>query len=444
MDDGPTLFLDGRVTLHAGDSREVVRGLAANSIDAVVTDPPYALVSIVKRFGKAGAKPTTGGDVYARAGSGFMGKIWDTGETAFDPAFWAEVLRVAKPGAHLVAFSGTRSYHRLACAIEDAGWEIRDQLAWAYGSGFPKSHDVERGIAEMQCTLPGRHYARSIPAEAKRRDGDHVCPPTPDSLDHEGEGTALKPAWEPIAFARKPLEGTVAANVQAHGTGAINVDGCRVEGTKPLRENTDGAEGMFGMGSRVAAGSSDVGRWPANLIHDGSPEVLAAFPGDAGAGGKASGPTLRGGNNSVARGTFNGLPEGVEPAFHADSGSAARFFYTAKADGDDRLGSGHPTVKPVDLMQWLVRLVARKGGVVLDPFAGTGTTGEAAWREGMNAVLIERDPEYLPDIARRMELVLAPPRERRQRSHQAKAERGKAPAPAGDGGLFDLLQGAEG
>ena len=435
-------FLDGRVVLHGGDCREVIRTLAANSIDAVVTDPPYALVSIVKRFGNKGAKPTRDGDVYSRASAGFMGKQWDTGEAAFAVEFWSQVYRVLKPGGHVIAFSGTRTYHRLAIAIEDAGFEIRDMIGWLYGSGFPKSHDVAKGIdkakgAKGETRPTGAPVKRMIPGADQHKTGwektngreyqpGEYVPATPEAAAWEGWGTALKPSQEPCVLARKPLAGTVAANVMKHGTGAINVDGCRVgdanrqlvTSDRRLEHNTYGP----GLGGSKSSGTTSLGRYPANIVHDGSEEVAAVFPSEAGAGGPASGPSLRGSNESVARGRFNGLPDDREPSFYADKGSAARFFYSAKADADDRIGSKHPTVKPVDLMQWLCRLITPPGGTVLDPFAGTGTTGEAAWREGFNAILIEREAEYRADIARRMEYALAGPMARkheiiRRKSH---------------------------
>ncbi len=216
--------------IHA-DSRDALRELADASVDSVVCDPPYALVSIVKRFGGANAAPAKDRDgLYKRASAGFMGKRWDTGDTAFDPEFWVEVIRVLKPGGHLIAFGGTRTYHRLVCAIEDAGFEIRDQLAWLFGSGFPKSHNQ-----------PG------------------------------GWGTALKPAHEPIVLARKPLIGTVAANMQAHGTGALNIDASRVENgeARPAFEylETGSKRGYDGgiKGGKVV-GKKTEGRWPANVI----------------------------------------------------------------------------------------------------------------------------------------------------------------------------------
>ena len=401
----PVSFLDGKVVLHAGDCRDVIRSLPDSSIDSIVTDPPYALVSIVKRFGKPGAAPVKSGDAYARASAGFMGKEWDTGEAAFATEFWAECLRVLKPGGHVAAFSGTRTYHRLAIAIEDSGFEIRDQLAWAYGSGFPKSHDVSKALDKSEGIWRGRaksaNAAMAGPNYERTEKGDPI---TDSAREWQGWGTALKPAWEPICLARKPLVGTVAANVLAHGTGAINIDGCRVgeEGGTSKSASKSATSSVGGYLNAEAGVPIDAGRFPANILHDGSPDVVAMFPAEAGGSGKASGPSLRGHNQSVARGSFNGLPDGVEPAFYGDTGSPARFFYSAKADASDRIGSKHPTVKPVDLMQWLCRLITPPGGVVFDPFAGTGTTGEAAFREGFRAVLIEREEEYRADIKKRM------------------------------------------
>lgn len=425
-----TDFLGGRVVLHGGDCREVIRSLADSSIDSVVCDPPYALVSIVKRFGKPGSVEAKGG-VYQRSTAGFMGKQWDNGEAAFAAEFWAEVLRVLKPGGHVLAFSGTRTYHRLAVAVEDAGFEIRDQIGWAYGSGFPKSHNVGKGIdrhlghertkvrieaAELR--NPPNLVGGAVKGEdrpwrqAAIERGFHEAVSdeavSDEAVEWDGWGTALKPAWEPIVMARKPLRGTVAENVLEHGTGALNIDGCRVEGTfesgwskSGSKESENGS--MSGKNyDREPKPDSTAGRWPANIIHDGSDEVLAAFPDSQSSRSEiTSKPGAVYGNGS-------GLPAHTGIYGFDDSGSAARFFYTAKADGEDRLGSKHPTVKPLDLMQYLVRLVTPPGGLVLDPFAGTGTTGEAAFREGRRAVLIEREPEYQADIARRMDLAENP------------------------------------
>lgn len=392
--------------LHAGDCLDVLRTLPDCSIDSCVTDPPYHLVSIVRRFGSENAAPTlsaaerrfakTGGadrqpgtGQYGRLSRGFMGKTWDGGDIAFRVELWAEVFRVLKPGGHVVAFSGTRTYHRMACAIEDAGFEIRDMVQWLYGSGFPKSHNVGKILPEW-----------------------------------EGWGTALKPALEPICLGRKPLIGTVAENVLAHRTGAINIDGCRVPvGDDAYARNCSADRGHadnrkrdmdFGM---TAGSASAIGRHPANVVHDGSPEVVGCFPAEAGAFAP-----VRGTEPSNAVTNVYGERTRVATTHHGDSGSAARFFYSAKADADDRLGSKHPTVKPVDLMRWLVRLVTPPGGTVLDPFAGTGTTGHAALLEGFNAILIEREDEYRADIARRMSLVYAGPAERSHAIVKAKGE----------------------
>lgn len=416
--------MSDRIAVHQADSREWLRGCEANSFDSVVTDPPYALTSIVKRFGKPGSAPAKGNDAYMRASSGFMGQTWDNGSTAFDPDFWREVFRVLKPGAHVVAFSGTRTYHRMACAIEDAGFEIRDMVSWLYGSGFPKSHDVSKGIdraagAEREVISHGAPVKRMIPGADQNKDG---------------WGTALKPALEPIVLARKPLsEKTVAANVLAHGTGALNIIGARIGARtastgEVVSENVAMGGANYG---RVETGETTIGRWPANVIHDGSEEVVAAFPADRpGCKGPASDVRASG---EVFKG------ERGQGPLYPDDGSAARFFYSAKADSDDRLGSKHPTVKPVDLMQYLVRLVTPKGGLVLDPFAGTGTTGEAAFREGMRAVLIEREPQYVKDIERRISLLLAGPN---QRLHESIKAGGKV-ADAGPlfGGLADPIGG---
>jgi site-specific DNA-methyltransferase (adenine-specific) len=360
------------VTVHHGDSREVLKTLADATVDSVVCDPPYALVSIGKRFGAENAAPAkrvmTG--AYARASAGFMGQKWDTGETAFDPAFWVEVLRVLKPGGHLIAFSGTRTYHRLACAIEDAGFEMRDMIAWLYGSGFPKSHNV-------------------------REDG------------WEGWGTALKPALEPIVLARKPLAGTVAANVLTHGTGALNIDASRIDAPNGLSgggQNNTVAFRTSPTGDHARSAEHPKGRWPANVIHDGSEEVISAFP-DGGGNDKRVGvdPGRRpGGFAGVGASSGSTVPNG---ALYGDAGTAARFFYSAKADAADRCGSKHPTVKPIDLMAYLCRLVTRPGGVVLDPFAGSGTTGMACLREGFDCILIEREAQYVEDIHRRLQHV---------------------------------------
>jgi DNA modification methylase len=433
------------ITLHPGDCLDVLAAMADASVDSCVCDPPYHLTSIVKRFGAPDAAPAKEGKTgaYARASRGFMGKQWDGGDIAFRTEVWAHVLRVLKPGGHLLAFSGTRTYHRMACAIEDAGFEIRDQIGWAYGSGFPKSHDVSKGIdraagAERQIIgVAGRSGSERSCMAGDFAGGEYMATAasTDAAREWQGWGTALKPAWEPVVLARKPLIGTVAQNVLQHGTGAINIDGCRVgvDGgtTRGANGSNAGKPRNTLHGGNFGVEKLDSGRWPANIVHDGSEEVVGAFPDtgiSSGGKGAASQKTALAGH---VYGEYSGATLGQNAGGLGDAGSAARFFYTAKADQDDRLGSKHPTVKPLDLMQWLVRLVTPPGGTVLDPFAGTGTTGEAAFREGFRAVLIEREPEYQNDIRRRMSLVLGGPDERRRESIKAS---GKA---EGAGPLFE-------
>lgn len=359
--------------IHVGDCIEVMRGMEADTFHACVTDPPYHLTSIVKRFGSKGAAPAKSNGafgVYKRASAGFMGQTWDGGDVALDPATWGAVARVLRPGAHLVAFGGTRTFHRLACAIEDAGFEIRDTLMWVYGSGLPKRHN-QKG-------------------------------------EWQGWGTALKPAWEPIILARKPLDGTVAANLAKWGCGAINVDECRVgtESTITIRGGTSGANGICDSDSRVFQHVNPPGRWPANLVHDGSDEVVGAFPAAAGQLARES-SNSSGRENQNTYGAMKRGSGGREP--RADIGSAARFFYCAKAsraDRNDGAENKHPTVKPTELMRWLVRLVTPPGGHVIDPFMGSGSTGRGCVLEGMAFTGIDQDADYA-DIARRRIRALA-------------------------------------
>jgi site-specific DNA-methyltransferase (adenine-specific) len=454
-------FLNDRVELHCGDCLDVLARLEENSIDSCCCDPPYHLTSIVQRFGAENAPPVKTykenggtGAAFARMSKGFMGKVWDGGDIAFRPETWASVYRVLKPGAHLVAFGGTRTFHRLACAIDDAGFEVRDTLSWIFGSGFPKSHDVSKGIdraagAERQSIGKkarlgdNRAYPENATSQIYGRDNGHAgsrpdatAPATDAARQWEGWGTALKPACELIVLARKPLsEGTVAANVLRWGCGAINVDGCRVSTDETIEATRNVALGSSSGGIYGAAtvpgeyAQHTNGRWPANVVLSDDDEVRAAFPDAPGQGGSVSG----GEPSSLIANVYGERKRRPSETPRTDAGSAARFFYTAKADADDRLGSKHPTVKPLDLMQWLVRLVTPKGGTVLDPFAGTGTTGEAAWREGMRAVLIEREAEYQADIRRRMKLALSGPDERIRESIKAKN------LPRDDGPLFAAL-----
>jgi site-specific DNA-methyltransferase (adenine-specific) len=373
-----------------------------------------------------------------------MGKGWDRGVPGVE--FWQEALRVAKPGAHLLAFGGTRTFHRLTVAIEDAGWEIRDCMMWLYGSGFPKSHDVSKaidraaGATREVVGIDPRYVGMS---EAAKRamgrvafdasqgfSGDPsliTAPATPEASAWQGWGTALKPAWEPVIVARKPLSGTVADNVLRYGTGALNIDGCRVGADLVTTSHTkwNGTAGWQGNAS-TGTTSTHTGRWPANVMHDGSDEVVAGFPDSHSSGGTA------GGANGSVYANGKGIPH---PSFfnYADSGSAARFFYCAKASRTDRdegcdhlparsgadaverdegtaglqsprAGAGrtadtvrnfHPTVKPTDLMRYLCRLVTPPAGLVLDPFCGSGSTGKAALLEGLRFVGVDLDPAHV-------------------------------------------------
>lgn len=402
-------ILSPSAALFHADCRDALRQLPDNSIDSCVTDPPYALVSIMKRFG--GANAAQGNDAYMRASAGFMGKTWDTGETAFSTEFWAEVLRVLKPGAHVVAFGASRGYHRMACAIEDAGFEIRDSLMWVYGTGFPKSHNVALSIDKAAGAVG--HLAKSFNMKGggdrtdeftdNGRDFSIRHEPTTDAArEWEGWGTALKPAFEPIVLARKPLsEPTVAANVLRWRTGALNIDACRVagppSGLKPYTRNVEQRESQAANHRDVTFTDHALGRWPANVCHDGSDEVVGAFP-TTGASKARVGK--RSGKETGTFGEFAGQ-ENVSMGHDDAGGSAARFFYSAKASKQDRNGSKHPTVKPISLMEWLCTLITPPGGTVLDPFAGSGTTGIAAQNKGFQVVLCEREAEYVTDIKAR-------------------------------------------
>jgi site-specific DNA-methyltransferase (adenine-specific) len=417
-----------------GNNLDELPKLADASIDAIITDPPYEL--------------------------GFMGKSWDSTGIAYNVQLWRECLRVLKPGGHLLAFSGSRTYHRMAVAIEDAGFEIRDQIMWVYGSGFPKSLDVSKAIdkqagAQREPGQPGRYSSRrprtDVEAQNAYQDGvgDYgssliTVPATDAAKQWEGWGTALKPAHEPIVLARKPLNGTVANNVIQHGTGALNIDGCRVGdevlggGTMPdfrdvgaMSKEATGIDKLsFGQNPRPATRKEQpiyAGRWPANLIHDGSDEVLELFPDT----GKSTGGRIGKKNMSTVTNVPAGQYEAGDPGY-GDSGSAARFFYCAKASKRDRneglehmpnvsaaemvdrvegsagmnslrAGAGrtsgainsHPTVKPTELMRYLCRLITPSGGIILDPFTGSGSTGKAAILEGFNFIGIELDHDYI-------------------------------------------------
>lgn len=508
-------YADDAVTLYHGDCMEVLAALPDASVDAVVTDPPYGL----EFMGKDWDAPwkSTDGAVHARARVERAEEMGEENKRRFIAAgvnkfqagkpfqdwctLWtAECLRVLKPGGHLLAFGGSRTWHRLAVAVEDAGFEIRDSIAWLYGSGFPKSLDVSKAIEreltremtremtreleftawmrttgvtsqqldEATGTHMGGHYltAKSQPSiptadlldrmrpllppipewietevaereERKREAAERnvgatflstvhtkgkVLPALDDDAPDEahrwaGWGTALKPAFEPVVVARKPLAGTVAANVLAHGTGALNIDGCRV-GTGDDRtpggatgKRVSAADHGYGGGPWAAADEGRArptgGRWPANVVLDES--QAAELDRQSGTLKSGANPTRRGSDKfRDAYGEFQGQEE-CTPARGADTGGASRFFptfrYQAKAPAKERPrvdGVAHPTVKPLALMRWMVRLVTPPGGVVLDPFAGSGTTAEACVMEGVRCIAIEREAEYLPLIEARL------------------------------------------
>lgn len=382
------------LTLKHGDCRDVLREQKDNSIDSVVTDPPYGIHFMGKTWDQFGGPISTRG-TRERGGAMHAGEydLSLTGNRRFQAwtqEWAAAAFRVLKPGAFLLCFASTRTYHRMACGIEDAGFDVRDQVAWTFGSGFPKSHNL---------------------------DGER-----------EGWGTALKPAWEPIVLARKPLIGTVAANVDQWRTGALNIAGCRVEGAprsvpQPKFNSPTGKIYGFKAGEgRNGEMSRAVGRWPANLIHDGSDEVLAAFPDAKGQQGRSDDNQR---TQAACYGAVGG--KGKEYAPRGDAGSAAHFFYCAKSSKKDRndgcenlpkkpsgmvsetsgqhitrrdggapgpSANYHPTVKPTELMRYLCRLVTPPHGIILDPFMGSGSTGRGAALEGFSFIGIEKDTGY--------------------------------------------------
>lgn len=358
------------ILLH-GDMLELLPTLPENSIDSVVCDPPYCLSSITKRFGKQGSAPAQHGTdgAFARASKGFMGMEWDN-DIAFHPETWIEVYRVMKPGSYLFSCCGSTTFDMVGYALRRAGFVMHPMHGWLFGQGMPKGHKVD------DPAWRGWRYSTQ----------------------------ATKPAIEPILMAQKPFsERTGTANVQKWGTGALNIDACRVEVTeeRPLiesdRRNGNNVYGEGLCGSR-AVGTTVEGRYPANVLHDGSDEVVAAFPMAPGqlARARTDGEPQ---HNSV----YGALKHGTtHPEPRGDAGSAARFFYCAKATKADRCGSGHPTVKPLTLMRYLCRLITPPGGVVLDPFAGSGTTLQAAIEEGFQAIGIEKEEHYVNDIVNRL------------------------------------------
>ena len=453
-----------------GDCLEEVQKLVDKGVqvDSIVTDPPYHLTSIVERFGKEGSAPAKDKDgAFQRQSVGFMGKEWDGGDIAFRKETWELFMKVLKPGGHLLAFSGSRTYHRMAVAIEDAGFDIRDQIMWLYGSGFPKSLnlgksvDKKLGNERVKTGQTKTHSNKGMPQAEERTAigagafGQEVEEEiTVGTSEWEGWGTALKPAHEPIVLARKPLsENSIVANVLKHRTGGIHIDACRIEyadenDRSGWHKTGGGGKGYMDTDTfkirkitpEEIQERTSKGRFPANVMHDGSEEVLKVFPStskSAGGGGvKTTGKNVYG--------KYNGR-EYDKTIGYGDEGSVARYFYcpkTSKAEKDKGLDSfetkkegmsngaqshgegygkkddiglnkivakknNHPTVKPIKLMKYLCRLVTPKGGTVLDPFMGSGSTGIAAKDEGFEFIGIEKEKEYF-EIAERRISVASP------------------------------------
>lgn len=429
----PTLTI-GNATVYSGNNLDILPTLPDNSVDSIVCDPPYEL--------------------------GFMGKSWDSSGIAYSVELWQECLRVLKPGGHLLAFGGTRTWHRLAVAIEDAGFEIRDNIAWLYGSGFPKSHNISKAIdkaAGVERTVVGQSnavgmksitkarveqgYRKNLTVANERESIDITVSATDDAKAWDGWGTALKPAHEPIVVARKPVIGTVAENVLKYGVGALNIDATRIgteQTTTTIKDLSQAHGNQFGKAGieypKIGEKLNPPGRWPANIILDEYTATLLPESKATGSG-KASGFRKGGGDgNSVGLAGTKNAADGF-----SDSGSVSRFFYVAKANkrdrnegldglpekrkkvsviqtigvanaGDEQDGKQlsspsanfHPTVKPTALMQYLIRLVTPEGGTVLDPFTGSGSTGKAALLEGKHFIGIELTAEYLPIIEGRL------------------------------------------
>lgn len=382
--------------VYVGNNLDILKTFPDNSIDSIVTDPPYGLgkepnaTELLKDWLDTG--------YHEVKGKGFMGKEWD----AFvpQPIFWKECYRVLKHGGHVLSFAGTRTYDWMVLGLRLAGFEIRDQLAWIYGSGFPKSLDISKAIdkkfgAEREVLDKGKSGKTAIWSEnGGMGDFNITAPATEQAKEWQGWGTALKPALEPIVMARKPLDGTVADNVLKHGVGGINIDGCRVGDDEISTHNAPKgtfAGGESGRGSDTESYTSHTGRFPANVIHDGSDEVVALFPSD--------------GEDSLARFFYTAKASQSERNYGLDgfeeiSGGSYEFRKDGSLDGKiPKRKNIHPTVKPIDLMRYLVRLVTPKGGVCLDPFLGSGTTAVAAKAEKFDYIGIELQPEYA-DIAK--------------------------------------------
>jgi len=375
-----------------------------NSIDCVITDPPYHLTSITKRFGKEDSKEAQFGKdgSFKRLSKGFMGKEWDGGDISFNPETWGKCFKALKPGGYLLAFGGSRTFHRIACAIEDAGFELRDTIMYLYGSGFPKSLNIANAIAKREGAKREGAGTKGSTFPIDNKYQEYIL--TKNAKQWQGWGSQLKPAYEPIIVARKPFKTSLVENVMKYGVGGINIDECRVETEDVMkpRNNKVGQNGIFNASGGYVE-PNELGRFPANVIHDGSEEVISGFPSSNKQNGSITKPYKI--NNQV----YGDYGNCKTFEAYQDSGSASRYFYTAKAskkDRDEGLGTleaveirggavktsrknTHPTVKPCELMQYLIRLVAPKGATILDPFMGSGSTGKAVMFENR-----ERNADY--------------------------------------------------
>lgn len=393
-----------------GDSFDELDWLEENYFSSVVTDPPYELTSIVKRFGKKGSAPAKFGQDgrYSRLSKGFMGHKWDGSGIQRNPEFWAKVLKVMKPGAYMLAFGGTRTFYRTACAIEDAGFIIFDTICWLHGQGFPKSHDVginiDKKLGIERTEVIGERHRNVKPFDDNNGwnsnnttgDYEYKAPVSDQAKEWDGWGTALKPAFEPIILAQRPIsEKTIVDNVLKWGTGGINIDESRIALNGEIIP-INVLENWSGFGQEVRPDYTPTvntkGRWPANVILD--EETGQMVDNQSG--------TLKSGKDAVRTkegyfGEHGGLGHaGDVQTTYGDSGGASRFFYCSKSSKKEKENNGksHPTSKPIALMVYLVRLITPKGGIVLDPFLGGGSTALACMQLGFDCVGIEKEQEY--------------------------------------------------